>query len=569
MIQFPFKLSTRQSLYIYGFVFCIASILITGYAVYIENQALQIPLVHWINNPSLYPHDLFTETLRYYASPLWYLVAFVSRIIPLEPLLFGLFVLERLLVIFAAGYLAYTFAPKSKLAVVGAMAIFALGLSGPTLGGNQLVINYFEQTGLSIPFFLLAFAAFYQKKSGLVAVWMAIGFNCNSMFGVYALTYLGAVFILDVSYRSHWKKWLLSFVLFLLLAAPAIFLTLAAFGRKAGNETLWYIASKVRFPHHLFPLTWNKIEFGKYGVLIFLVLAFLYQNRHQFRQLFDNCKIWAGVSFLWLIYAFIAAYVAKSPSMLVMHPGRALTLWYGVASIALVSVCAVKLETTKGTQRRAFLLGIFIASILIWHPIIGPYILAVGLMVLAIKPVWYWLLDRGNSNRLALLLTISVLVFGLSQLNNNWQKTGNLTAAIIQKPSSNIEEIAIWAKKNTPLDSVFLVNYGLEWQQFRAQSERPVFMNWKDGSAILWDRSFIEPWVERLNAIGLDITEKDLTLGKAVNKLNKLYQKLDDEKIQQLKYNYKLDFGIVSRDSPSKFPIIFQNQDFKVLDLNN
>jgi hypothetical protein len=569
MIQFPFKLSTRQSLYIYGFVFCIASILITGYAVYIENQALQIPLVHWINNPSLYPHDLFTETLRYYASPLWYLVAFVSRIIPLEPLLFGLFVLERLLVIFAAGYLAYTFAPKSKLAVVGAMATFALGLSGPTLGGNQLVINYFEQTGLSIPFFLLAFAAFYQKKSGLVAVWMAIGFNCNSMFGVYALTYLGAVFILDVSYRSHWKKWLLSFVLFLLLAAPAIFLTLAAFGRKAGNETLWYIASKVRFPHHLFPLTWNKIEFGKYGVLIFLVLTFLYQNRHQFRQLFDNCKIWAGVSFLWLIYAFIAAYVAKSPSMLVMHPGRALTLWYGVASIALVSVCAVKLETTKGTQRRAFLLGIFIASILIWHPIIGPYILAVGLMVLAIKPVWYWLLDRGNSNRLALLLTISVLVFGLSQLNNNWRKTGNLTAAIIQKPSSNIEEIAIWAKKNTPLDSVFLVNYGLEWQQFRAQSERPVFMNWKDGSAILWDRSFIEPWVERLNAIGLDITEKDLTLGKAVNKLNKLYQKLDDEKIQQLKYKYKLDFGIVSRDSPSNFPIIFQTQGFKVLDLNN
>ena len=241
------------------------------------------------------------------------------------------------------------------------------------------------------------------------------------MFGVYALTYLGAVFILDANYRSQWQKWLLSFGLFLLLASPAILLTFLAFGRKVTNENLWYIASKVRFPHHLFPLSWNKVEFGKYGVIIALLIAFLYQNKSQFQQLFKNCTIWAGVSLLWLLYAFIAAYVAKSPSMLVMHPGRGLTLWYGVASIALISVCAVRLEVTRGSQRRAFLTGVFIASILIWHPIIGPYLLAVGLMALALQPVWYWLLDRGNSNRLALLLALWVFSLGLLQVVENWK----------------------------------------------------------------------------------------------------------------------------------------------------
>ena len=566
-MKFPFKLSTGQSFYIYGFVFGLASILITGYAVYIENQALQIPLVNWLNNPSLYPHDPFAETLRYYASPLWYLVAFVSRLVPLEPLLFGFFVVERLLVILSAGYLAYSFAPQSKLAVVGSMAVFALGLSGPTLGGNQLVINYFEQTGLSIPFFLLAFAAFYQKKVWLVAVWLGIGFNCNIMFGVYALTYLGAVFILDTNYRSQWQKWLLSFGLFILLASPAIFLTFLAFGRKATNENLWYIASKVRFPHHLFPLSWNKVEFGKYGVIIALVIAFIQQNKSQFQQLFKSCKIWAGVSFFWLFYAFIAAYVTKSPSMLVMHPGRALTLWYGVASIALISVCAVKLETTKGSQRRAFFTGVFIASILIWHPIIGPYLLAVGLMALAVQPVWYWLLDRGNSNRLALLLALWVFCLGLFQVAENWTKTGNLIGVISNRPPANIEKVALWAKENTAIDSVFLVDYSLGWQQFRAQSQRPVFMNWKDGSAILWDRPFIEPWVERLNAIGLDITEKNLTLSKAVNKINKLYRKLQDEDVKNLKLRYKLDYWVVPVQHSSELPVVFQNQVFKVLSL--
>ena len=557
-----------MSLYIYGFLLYVASILITGYGIYVENQALQIPLVHWLNNSALYPHDPFAETLRYYASTVWYVVALGTRFIALEPLLWGLFLIERLLVIFAAGYLAWAFAPKSKLAVVGAMAIFALGLAGPTLGGNQLVINYFEQTGLSIPFFLLAFAAFHKNNPWLVALGTAIGFNCNSMFGVYALTYLGGGFLLNTSYRREWKKWLLAFGLFLLLASPGILLTLSAFGRKTPDEDLWYVVSQVRFPHHLFPLTWNKIEFGKYGVLIFLLLSLLYQNRDKFEQLFKSCTIWAGVSFLWLVYAFFAAYVAKSPSLLVMHPGRGLTLWYGVASIALVSVCAVKLETSKGRQRRAFLVGIFGASILLWHPIIGPYILAACFLALAVQPVWHFLLDRGSRDRLALFLTLWVFFVGLVHLQGSWAKTQDLKKAIISRPSVRIEEIATWAKENTSLESVFLVNYGLEWQQFRSQSQRPVFTNWKDGSAILWDRPFVQPWVERLRATGFDVTEKNLTLGKAVSKLNKLYQQLGDEDIKKLKSRYQLDYWVVARDRPSIFPIVFQNKAYNVLSLN-
>jgi hypothetical protein len=555
------------SLYIYGFILYVASLLITGYAVYIENQALQIPLVHLINNPALYPNDPFAETLPYYASTLWYLVALGNRLIPLEPLLLTFFLLERLLVIVAAGYLAHTFAPKSKLAIVGAMAVFALGLAGPTLGGNELVINYFEQTGLSIPFFLLAFAAFYRHTPWLVALWTAIGFNCNSMFGVYALTYMGSAFLLSPHYRQNWQRWSLAFALFLFLASPSILLTLAAFGRNASDPKLWYLVSQVRFPHHLFPLTWNKVELGKYFVLIFLLLTLLYQNRDKFEHLFQSCRIWAGVSLAWLSYAFFAAYIAKSPSMLVMHPGRGLTLWYGIASTALVSVCAVKLETTKGRLRRAFILGIFSASILIWHPIIGPYILALGLLAFALQPVWYYLLDRGSSRRIALLLTAWVLAVGMISFQSRWSQGKSLQDALIYRPAIAIEEIAAWAKDRTTLDSVFLTDLGLSWQQFRAQSQRPVFTNWKDGSAILWDRAFVKPWVERLKAVGFDITQKGLTLGKSVPQISQLYKKLGDGDVQKLQAYYKLDYWIVPKNQNSRFPTVFQNRAFKVLSL--
>jgi hypothetical protein len=559
--SFKDELLLAPDVYLYGILLAIASILITGYAVYIENQALQIPLIHYINNLSLYPNDPFGQTLPYYASVIWYIVALGTRIFPLEPFLFVLFLLERLLVIFAAGYTAKTFAPNSKLAPVATMAVFALGLAGPTLGGNALIINYFEQTGLSLPFFLLAFAAFYRQNPWLVAIWTALGFNCNSLFGAYALTYLGAAFILNLDYLRNWKKWLLGFGLFLLLASPGILITISAFGREATDKQLWYLVSKVRFPHHLFPLTWNRIEYAKYGAIIILILGLLWQNRDRFRQLFRLCSIWASVSFLWLIYAFFAAYVAKSPSMLVMHPGRAITLWYGVAAIALVSVGAVKLETTRGTTRKAFWVVVLLASFLVWHPIIGPFILAGGIIAIALRPVWYYILAKGSSNRIALLLTLWVFLVGITSLGEGEN--------FIYRPSTNIEEIAKWAEKNTSIDSVFLVDFGLGWQQFRGQSKRPVFMNWKDGSAILWDRTFVTPWVERLDAIGFDITEKGLTLNKSIKKLDKIYQQLGDEDVAKLKSSYKLSYWVVGNEHTSNLPTVFKNKAYKVLSLKD
>lgn len=177
------------------------------------------------------------------------------------------------------------------------MALFALPLN-PILGNGTIFLPYFEQTALSIAFFLLAIASFYNSRPILAAIWLAIGFNLNSMYGTYAITYLGAVFLLDSTYRRAWKKWVLSFGLFLLIASPAIVLTLSTFGRNAPDNQLWLAASQARFPHHLYPLTWSKLAFGKFGALIVLLIALLHQNRHRMEKLFKHSVIWAGISVL-------------------------------------------------------------------------------------------------------------------------------------------------------------------------------------------------------------------------------------------------------------------------------
>jgi len=167
-----------------------------------------------------------------------------------------------------------------------------------------------------------------------------------------------------------------------------------------------------------------------------------------------------------------------------------------------------------------------------------------------------------------LLLTLWVFLVGILNLQGRWGKGQTLASAVMYRPPGNIEEIADWAQKNTTVDSVFLVDFGLGWQQFRAQSQRPVFTNWKDGSAILWDRTFVTPWVERLKAVDFDITEKGLTLNKSMQKLTNVYKNIDDKKVQQLKAKYKLDYWVIPNQTNSSFSTVFENKSFKVLKLD-
>lgn len=562
-------LDLGQPYYIYGFILFILSLVVSGYRVYEKNQDIQIPLVHLLNNPSLYPNDPFAATLLHYPSLLWQGVAMAARVVPLEPLLFSLFLLERLLVIYTAGNLARTLAGESKLAIMGAIAIFAMAIS-PILGEGTIVENYFEQTGFSIPFFLLAIASFYKSRPINCAIWAAIGFNLNSMYGTYALTYLAAVFLLDSTYRKVWKKWLIAFGLFLVLVSPTIFLTISAFGRNAPDNHLWLIASQVRFSYHLYPLTWKWYEFGKFAVLTISLVTLLYQNRQKMEKLFKHGAIWTGVSLLWLLYAFLAAYVFKSPSMLVMHPARGTDLWCCFAGIAVMSICAIKFEAAKGRQRRIGWAIAFTCSILFWHSTLAPYlIIVVSLIALISRPLRNYILSKNSISRLALLITLCVFLVGIVNFYTRLAATKSVTVALVHRPPAAIEEIASWANANTSLNEVFLVPPAtLRWKYFRALAKRPVFFTWKDASAILWERSFVQAWAERMRAFGLDITQEKPIQNEVYNKLKSLYKQLGDEDIKRLKSRYRIDYWVVPVEQPSSLAIAFQNQSFKVLKLN-
>lgn len=60
----------------YALILLLPSLAFSGILLYYSNQALQIPLIHKLYNPSLYPNDPFVDTLPSYPSILWKTIAF-------------------------------------------------------------------------------------------------------------------------------------------------------------------------------------------------------------------------------------------------------------------------------------------------------------------------------------------------------------------------------------------------------------------------------------------------------------------------------------------------------------
>jgi len=595
-LQEAHRRSETVSLAAYGAALYVASVLYTGYRIYYHNQSLQIPLVHLLNDPTLYPNDPFAATLPCYASEMWRVVAWGARVVGLEPVLAGLFLVERALLIYASARLALTFAPKSRLAAVAAMAFFALRPT-PILGGGTIVMPYFEQTGFAIPFLLLAIAAFYDRRPGWWALWMGIVFNCNSMYAAYAVTYFAAAYAFDPGYRGEWRRWLAATVLLVCIASPSIWLTAGAYGKQAADDALWVAAARVRLPHHLFPMTWSMRAYVKFNAVLFLALILLWRNRSRSdlpqpllgkegstltsplakgglrgveaadgaprsERLVRLTVLWGAVSVAWLLYGFAAEW-ARSPAMLVMQPARATDFWYCFAAAALIAVCACRFEEGNGTKP---LLLAAAAPVIAFWPMDKylPY-LALGLIALISPPAWRYVLREGDPRRLAALATAGALLIGASAFALRIEHRGSVAAALVGRPSFAERQVAAWARSHTPKDAAFLVNPN--WGEFRALSKRPVLVTWKDGSALLWYRPFATAWAQRLRELGYDVTREQPPGTRISAQLDALYAALTDPQVRALGERYRIRYWVVPAARVSRFPFVYRNRLYRVLDL--
>ncbi len=556
----------RNSLFYSSILFfCLLAIFHSGYYLFRYNQSIQIPLVYLLKNPELFPNDPFAATLPYYASLLWRIVAIISNSISLELTLFILFLIEKLLLIYAAAQLCRVFAPQSSLAALSGMALLAIGIT-PIVGSGTVVADYMEQTAFSIPFFMLSAVAFHQLKHYQWAVWMALGALSNIMYGAYALTYFGLIFVFDKDYRCEWKKWLTGFGIFLLLNIPTFVLTLSAIKRKSADTQLWFQVVEKRFPHHLFPLEWPLLAYLKLALFTILVISIAYWQRKSFPRLSKHLIFWSIAAGIWIMFAYIVAYLFKIPFLLVLHPGRATDLWYLFASLGLLAIFANLVDTEERIIAKAIFLCAILTLLIFWQPQLNLGMLVILCAATATTLIARNILATKKNQCFAsgLIITTAILVSSYT-FYQRFESKSSVTEALIVTPTGEQMEVALWAKNNTSIDSQFFVSP--HWSFFRTLSMRPVFVTIKDASAILWDRAYAKQWVERVQAIGYDITQEKPGLARMKKKSSTLFNKLTDQQILILKQKYPINYWVLPLEHETSFPILFRTANFKVAKL--
>ncbi|MEQ8820002.1 MAG: DUF6798 domain-containing protein [Sumerlaeia bacterium] len=538
------------------------SILISGYNLYFSNQDIQIPLILWLNDPSLFPGDPFAATLGGYSSLLWPIVAVISRVVPWQVVFFAGFVLTRGLMLLAGGRLASALFPQSRLAPVAAMAALAMGPQ-PFLGGGTIIEVYFEHTALSVAFALLAFGELLRGRTILCAALAGLTFFLNALYGVFACTYLFAAWL----HMGRWRqdgpgRIALGLLAFAALAAPAFLASLHAVGEtKTSDPIFWHEAVLQRFPHHFWPGAWSAASYFFHFASSLAVACILFRRRpaEPGNERFGLAMF--VVSLLWFFFALDAAYFLTEPTGVILHPARGMDLWIAFVAIYLAALCGHMFEHRSGQATWSWLPLAGFAALLAFWPL-GAAGLLVGLAVAAAIAFagrfksTRWLSARPLTAAIAIIAFV-VLVARVEERNEHQDSW-------FAFPRGEQLELALWARDHTEPSATFLIDPS--WKSFRPLSRRPVFTTWKDGSAILWHTRFVEEWNRRLELLGAPLFLNDEP-DDWEERLEDEYHDLSEFEVALIAAQVPIDYWIVTeaRWGRTDWPVAFQTETYRVV----
>lgn len=545
------KPNVRENLLFIGLLLLLTplSIMVTGYGVYLENHAMQLPLVQMLNDPGrYYEHDPYAQSLLKYGAPVWHLTAWLVDRWDLEDVLAVLFVIGRVLALAGAGCLARVLAPGSRVALVAAM-VFIAAEPKPLVGAGTILEKIFEHTSLGIGCFLLAFAAALARRPWAWAVAWVLGFYCNPMYGIFASVYLGLYVLAEPDFIADWRRWRNPLIAALALIGPLMAWSLFSMRPQPYDHDVWFQVAMLRLEHHMNPLAWSPLDWLLTMLLIGFAAWGAWRSRDEDPRLTRFLGAAAVGCVLWLGAAFVAIFI-RNHTLLVMHAGRGSDLFYLFATIGLIAVLVPRGVAQAPMPPALVLLLILIPGY--FHGVRSLfYFLLIPLMV------YVWKLREPVSPRLAIALLIGLFAM-LGVTRQILERGGDLTITV----GNDVRKIGQWAREETPRKSVFLVDP--EWEEFRAIARRSVFVTWKDAGAIPWQRDYASEWIARLRALGADVlAARDK--GEAQDDVERAWEELTDERVTQLARDYGIDYWIVHEDKKSRFREVYDYGDSRVL----
>ncbi len=552
--------------FVLGLTVYLTCLLCSGYRDWVWNHALQIPRVQVLQDPTLYPGDPLVAALRDYSSSLWPLVARLAEAFPLGGVLFALYLVEKALLVFAGWYLGRAMFPQRRLAPWAVSLLLALGIK-PLLGAGMVTANYMEQTQFSVIFFILAMGAALRGRPFVWALAFAAGVHLNIMYGAHVLLYFAAWALLALRHRpAISRRWLAAIALFALLVLPTAYASLASkVGAQFSRED-WLTVAMTLTPYHFLPLWWPRgtILLYLFGTAVVVALCWLGWRRHTAGIPVPTFEMVLGgtvAALAWFALAFLAAYVIREPCLLALHPLRGMDVWYALAGSFIIGYLAWALEEQTANRDLAYLCYAALAALLCLRLPYGPFMLLV-LAILIVMPVWVWrrLLPVTKPTTIAALLCGGALLAVAAHRADQFRcGTSDL---YVTGRTPELVEVAEWIQGHSAQDEGVLV---FPWEPmpiFRPLVRRPVFVTWRDGSAVPFHPPYATTFLERMAALGTDLrTVPDIRYASDTD-----LKRLRDDDLLAICRRHHLRYIVLCAHRSSALPEVYRNAAYKVLE---
>lgn len=528
---------------------------------------LFLPFANWLRDPSLYPGDAIRDVFPHIQTFFWPVVAFLSHHFTTEHILFGSFVLTKLIFFAAVGVFI---ADRVHSRLLGVCMVAALALSpvlnGQTpFGGTVILSEISEHDSLALAIVLLAGIFLAQGKWRSAAIVAGLSVYVDAIQFVHVLP---AFLVLAIVY---WRTETRQIVTAAVLGAADSLPWLAHFHRSyvSSYPPNYVSALLISYPLHI-TLRWTPLsQIGHGAAILAATVCVCLIARKAGLQRESRLELLATSYLSVMVVGILAGWLWLTPGIARLMLPRADSLLIPYAFL-LMQVYGARLLESREVNRRVT--TCFFAVVAILSP------LCIYAVALLFPMIILWLDPKARFDRflaaafgrfrkftpaipdsrivaalcaIGILVTLFLLISPVDQL---WS---------FQFPP-DAEQIAcfdaqLWARDHTPRDAAFMVPP--QGCGFRVFSERSSWGEWSDGNAMYFYPPLATTFLERVKIFDPAVVPDGPGTNDAVTEL---YKRMPWDQLHAIANENQLEYVIQFSDAQYPAKPVYANDEFAI-----